>query len=359
MRPVGAKTLSLSIKSSVTLLLFWFSLVSGASRLVEVGTLPETSNYPTQSIQFLSDKDGYAWNMDALWKTRDGGKTWMPVRLPNSQLGSVHFESFNNGWIDSSDPGKDGNLYRTNDGGQTWIKQPRPPMFELFFLPGGTLGWAGGMWLSDPPPHLTIQPGCIFPPDKRVLKPQIFRTTDGGKHWIEQLLPVLSGCPIMAIYFRSSTQGVAAAGKHVYFTQDGGAHWRSSALSHVCSEPYPDERVQLTTVFFYDRDTGWLGTDRTLLRTVDGGETWCSLKYPMTRGGGLGEFGKLYFDSPSHGWLLSQDMLLYETIDGGNKWRAVDGPADAHVYAISCDPKGCWAVSDNKLYRTITPPTVQ
>ncbi len=296
MCPVLSKTVLLSVSSSV--LLFGLSIARGASRLVEVGALPSTLNYPTQSIQFLSDNDGYAWNMNALWKTRDGGKTWIPVRLPGSELGNVHFESFNNGRIDSYDPGTDAGLYRTNDGGQTWMKQPRPPMFELFFLPGGTIGWAGGMWLSDPPPHLTIQPGCIFPPDKRVLKPQIFRTTDDGKHWIEQLLPALSGCPITAIYFRNSTQGVAAAGKHVYFTHDGGTHWRSSALSHVCSIRILMSASSQPLFSSLIADTGWLGTDRTLLRTVDGGETWCSLKYPMTRGGGLGEFGKLYFDSP-------------------------------------------------------------
>ncbi len=113
------------------------------------------------------------------------------------------------------------------------------------------------------------------------------------------------------------------------------------------------------TFFFYDSKVGWFGSESELLKTIDGGKSWCSLEYPATRGGGLGEFGKLYFDSPNHGWILSQDMLLYETVDGGNKWMPVDCPADAHVYSISCDPKGCWAVSDNKLYRTVSPPTVK
>jgi photosystem II stability/assembly factor-like uncharacterized protein len=72
----------------------------------------------------------------------------------------------------------------------------------------------------------------------------------------------------------------------------------------------------------------------------------------MTRGGGLGEFGKLYFDSPNHGWILSQDMLLHETNDGGTTWTIVAGPPDIHIWAISCLASGCWAVADGKLYRT-------
>lgn len=106
--------------------------LDGASRLVEVGPLPKTANLPVQGLQFLNQLDGFAFNTEGLWRTRDGGKTWRGVGVPLSGLGGVHFESPQAGLLGGAA------LYRTKDSGNTWNRQPDAPDFDaVFFLHGG------------------------------------------------------------------------------------------------------------------------------------------------------------------------------------------------------------------------------
>lgn len=207
--------------------------------------------------------------------------------------------------------------------------------------------------MAPPPFHLTTVPGCISPPNKSFLEPEIFHTTDGGKSWAKQALPQLAGCPIRALSFRNERDGVAAAASHLYYTSDGGTKWSSATFPKDCADPdqLPDEWNQQMSFFFYDAKVGWLGSlDGALLNTTDGGRTWCTLKGPERGDAGLGDFGALFFDSPKHGWILGAHMNVYETNDGGLSWAKVPGPES--IYDLSCIAGRCWAVSDGKLYRT-------
>lgn len=101
---------------------------------------------------------------------------------------------------------------------------------------------------------------------------------------------------------------------------------------------------------------GWLGSQQgSLLTTTDGGKTWCQLKKPgeIGRGGGLGDSGALYFDTLKHGWILGPDRALHETDDGGVSWSKVEGARS--IYSIFCLEGRCWALSNDKLFKTSRP----
>jgi photosystem II stability/assembly factor-like uncharacterized protein len=188
-----------------------------------------------------------------------------------------------------------------------------------------------------------------------VLEPLILHTSSGGKEWAQELLPRLSGYPVGAIFFRNPQKGVAAAGHHLFYTLDGGVTWRPSGNLEGCSNSawLGSEYDEPLSFFFYDDDLGWLGSvDGFLLRTVDGGKSWCSLGYPVkpNEGGGVGYFGTVYFDTPRHGWYLGKDEFVHETNDSGVSWTKVEGLD--FVYSLFCGSGHSWALSDGKLYRT-------
>jgi len=335
------------------LLLTEMRIVHAESQILEVGMLPQSLNYPVASIEFVGPRDGWAHNMEALWRTRDGGKTWDIVTIPLHNLSACHFESPDLGWILVSSDQPPALLYRTSDGGKTWLKQsPLPAFNPIFFMPGGFVGWVGGLKLSNPPPQRRGQ-GCIFPPNPSLLQVQLFHTADAGKSWSRQVVPNSGGCPLSSIRFQTLSEGIAVAGHHIFHTRDGGTTWSPSTYTNTCRNRQwiKTESSEDIHMFSYDDKQTWLGSSSGfVLKSADGGETWCVEKIPgeIGVGGGFGEFGSLYFVTPKHGYILGIDHHIHETQDGGASWSTLSGLAQ--VDAFFCGYGNCWAASE-RLYR--------
>ncbi len=73
------------------------------------------------NAQFLSDKIGYINGENILLKTTDSGESWFKVNFPSAEpynyLSKMTFITTDVGFI----YGNDGKLYKTNDGGKTWL----------------------------------------------------------------------------------------------------------------------------------------------------------------------------------------------------------------------------------------------
>jgi hypothetical protein len=126
--------------------------------------------------------------------------------------------------------------------------------------------------------------------------------------------------------------GWAQAGKHLYWTTDGGEHWQDVA-------PPESSKEILGSVFFLDTSTGWMllsypneenEPQFRMASTRDAGATWSSfpVRIPWKRyaedffGG-----GSIFFLDQLHGWLnldvygMLQAARLFSSQDGGRTWQ--------------------------------------
>ena len=93
-------------------------------------------------------------------------------------------------------------------------------------------------------------------------------------------------------------------------------------------------------ISFIDNNVGWYGNGAgDLYRTLDGGDTWVkqfsqpglfvrALGFVDEKHGFLGNVGTDYYPG------VTETKPLFETVDGGQSWRAVNGYADSSVKGI-------------------------
>jgi photosystem II stability/assembly factor-like uncharacterized protein len=178
--------------------------------------------------QFVGWSGGNCTNALSLYRTHDGGQSWVEQALPfpPELTGGVTPESQGAFDFVTFSSARDGALivqpkgyglwllYATHDGGATWAHLPLPPgvIYPRSVLLTGNQGWLAG-------------------------EDQLFRTGDGGRHWT----PVrtdLGQTSISIIQFMDATTGWALAGGYCVFSQ--------------C----------------------WPAGGSALLKTTDGGRTW-------------------------------------------------------------------------------------
>lgn len=157
----------------------------------------------------------------------------------------------------------------------------------------------------------------------------IFVTVDGAKHWRQQFAGKSSyiALTITSFQFFDSKNGHVVAGNPLllYRTGDGGGHWITDAL--------PDPTASEIT--FGDPLHGWLlahtrsapAIDQIphLYATGDGGATWSKLPDPPNDAVGLS------FRGPREGWSGgggTEQAHVYSTTDGGLNWQRHDLPSE-------------------------------
>lgn len=128
-------------------------------------------------------------------------------------------------------------------------------------------------------------------------------------------------------------------GNGLFWTTDGGGHWKNIS-------PPAERSKHIASVFFLDTYTGWAliaaRNDSSgeptfeLASTTDAGADWSvqPVVIPEHRGTSLGTDGWIDFVDSSHGWVnleaagstnFNPGMML-ETEDGGARWTVVQGP---------------------------------
>ncbi|MCP4003876.1 MAG: hypothetical protein GY725_06740 [bacterium] len=163
----------------------------------------------------------------AIYRTRDGGKSWSKLdSLTSKSIYDISFADQNNGWA----VGRRGFVIHTTDGGDTWEKQsiPRKPAQHLFAVRAVTpqIAWAVGDWGGR------------------------YYTGDGGKTWEDRSFRVTEEHPTFK-----------------YFSDEELARFNAG-------EPFYDDMF-LNDVFFISDKVGWIaGEYGFIFHTEDGGETW-------------------------------------------------------------------------------------
>lgn len=214
-------------------------------------------------------------------------------------------------------------LYTSSDAGHRWhlvvqTNVNRTPPGGLpfscdksgfgFAMP--TRGWAGGFCAGGP----------LF----------FLRTNDGGRHWHRQTLPgAPRGCACETsapVFFGHRVGVVSVSGQagngaghwfsRVYWTRDGGDHWRGSDPSSGRTDPA--DVANRRVVWLFGRSSGVEPRFPRLFRTTDAGARWLSVGVPRR----VSADDELDAVSSRLGFAWS-GARLWRTSDGGRNWSAI------------------------------------
>lgn len=131
----------------------------------------------------------------------------------------------------------------------------------------------------------------------------IFRTRDGGVHW---LLAGLDGRSVTAIALRNGTY-VAGGPEYAASSNDRGQTWSVARIS----APYPTEVVANPK-----NPKQLFALHRAFVRSVDGGETWSAIELDA-------ETAAWSPREPGVAYAIVSDGQLYRSDDAGAKWDVV------------------------------------
>jgi photosystem II stability/assembly factor-like uncharacterized protein len=340
----------------------------GVGRMVLSGTGPDAVGVMVPDIVNV-DEIGTAW------RTRDGGRSWVPTDLKNAGTGLALASDGRTVYATAAGPGNcRGAVYRSVDAGVTWNRMPnscRPyPLDAIQWLDARDGFAAGGMpskfgggqvveatsdggaswqtrWrvandpTASPPPDSefvrldmldattgwALTGGCVGGQNGPCAGP-VYRTVDGGAHWTD------TGQRANALAAPDAQHAVAgqALSGPTALTTDGGRHWQSQSGATAVS-------TQALT-----GAGGWLLWNTTLgfARSTDGGATWSAFDPPAVTG--------LAYDT----WLVAppsnllgvvpanERPIVRASIDNGRTWTehpigSPTQPADTVVAALAPD----------------------
>jgi len=264
-------------------------------------------------IRFFNDKTGWAVGSqylnpeDIILRTEDGGATWLPYYSGHTQeLYSVCFVDSLHGWAVGKGIASSSTIIYSSDSGINWTVQDQPGvdkvLWSITFRDQNT-GWAAGA------------AGTIL------------QTLDGGMNW--DSVSSQASRNLKAITF-TAPQLVLAVGNAGIITRsnDDGSVWQEISTGTT--------RWNYHAVFFTNPDTGWVvGPDKTILKSLDGGETWT----PQISNG-TERLWDINFVNKNDGWTvgepvnISQDGVILHTTDGGESW--IEQPSSSKNFLYSC-----------------------
>lgn len=308
--------------------LFIISSTSKAQRWESVDNVPITykSNY-WLDIYFLPANQNYGWvcGFNGLtMRTTDGGNSWSGSAVSRRfNLESIHFPTQLIGYT-SGDAG----VYKTVNGGMTWMDVTPPSAITIW-----------GLYFVDADYGIAIGGGCT------TNRQQFWLTTNGGVSWsvFEDFEPN-SGLTDAIIYDKNGL-GYAVSSGLLWITNDGGKTWnihKSSGtklwqeeITHSGNSflfPYAgttcggggqnggmrfsvnggDTWRDFNTgrpmfgAFLINSTTGWAcGDGRSVYYTSDGGANWQNKNCGIDETANLDD---IWFRSPDDGWVVGDGI---------------------------------------------------
>jgi len=194
---------------------------------------------------------------------------------------------------------------------------------------------------------------------------RILATTDGGETWVDQTPASWFTNELTDIHFPVDDQVGYAVGRRGVFarTSNGGTTWQplvirplgGGAWETVPAIPQPSPMGRwLLGVSFMDNLRGCaVGVNGTLIRTVDGGNTWSTPTLPAI---GMTFLTDIEFTQWNHGYAVGNGGTILQSLDSGVTWtKQVSGLA-VQLNAVTFPERWTegWAVGSGGLVLSTT-----
>lgn len=243
-----------------------------------------------------------------VYKTIDGGDSFIEIPVPYGRYESVYFIDQLNGWITGSID-SEGKILQTTDGGMTWT------------ISSQSYDFIGRIKFLD------AQIGFFHASEG------LYKTTDGGLNW--DIILDASSIDHMAIYDEDNIW--VAWGIGFQKTNDGGLTW-SGHTSAVKSPEY---------IYLHDLNNIWMGGSTTSIHhSSDGGLSW-SDQIP----GNKSTLHSIQFYNDQIGYAGNTDGQILKTINGGASWQESVIPDQPRVIELSLiDQDKLLVATDGGLY---------
>jgi photosystem II stability/assembly factor-like uncharacterized protein len=275
-----------------------------------------------------------------VWKTLDGGKTWIHLGLENTEtiprlIVNPHDpnEVFVAALGHIYGPNPDRGVYKSTDGGKTWkkvlYKDDKTGAIDITFDPSNPHVLFAALWEMNRTPYSLTSGG----PGSG-----LYKSTDDGETWKrleEHGLPkgawgrvgvAVSGADPQRVYAL-----IEAAEGGLYSSSDGGDTWsrvnqdhrftqRAWYFTHVFADPKSVDTV-------YILNTG-------AFRSTDGGRSFAPLGAPH------GDHHGLWIDPANPQRMINgNDGGASVSIDGGKTWSTEENQPTAQFYHVIADDR--------------------
>lgn len=217
----------------------------------------EDIHFPTSSVGYICGGSHFGLYKQFIIKTTDGGVTWDSLAADawgGFGVNSLWFVNADTGYVSAGL----NSLWKTTDGGLTYIAVPLPAFTwvkDIFFIDEQT----GFLSTSQ-----TLTSGeYVY---------GIMKTTDGGDSWNAVYRDTMNNATglhhriVNEIKFIDDSIGFAVGGNGLFLKSvDGGDSWVAGFI-----QPGSD----LTTVDFINSSTGYINNAGSIFKTIDGGASW-------------------------------------------------------------------------------------
>lgn len=296
---------------------------SGMFKSVDSGVKWSNDNYglpkelTTVVIDPVQTSTLYVGSSQGVYKTTNGGRTWLPMNngLLNLGIAELIIDPLTPSTIyaktRSHGIGNEG-VYKSVDGGATWN------------LRRNGMGFAQVISLAiDPVTPNVLYAGVFAGPTTN-----IFKTTDGADNWA----PVGSPPPfnpvsIVVDPFNHATVYAVENSSNggVFKSTNAGVSWQPVGAGQTGTFVFDIEISPLTPNLLYAHSAG------ALLQSVNGGTNWTQVR---------SSGGRVFFDpvSASTAYLIGNGDGLLKTTDNGQTWAPLKGLNVPVPFALAINP---------------------
>jgi photosystem II stability/assembly factor-like uncharacterized protein len=298
-----------------------------------------------------------------IFKTTDGGSTWLPIfdEMDMLSIGDMEISKNNTNhiWVGTGEVNAGGGslvydgdgVYKSEDAGATWESKGLPNIGSV------------GKIVIDPNNEDRILVAAMGPLFKNDNNRGVYRTQDGGTSW-EQVLFVsdVTGAIDMAMHPtngdivyaamwermrrpENTTFGGATSG--LYRSTNGGDTWTemTAGLPSAASEKgrISIDISQSNPNVLYARYVDAVGSIQGVYRSQDGGDSWQEQNSNQLQNVGFHWwFRGIFVDPTDENTIYNVDFIVQKSTDGGASWTTAfpNVHVDQHALAFNTSAAG-------------------